>query len=158
METKMITKIIYYLIFPFCFCIVFPGCKSNQIDNEKERKEINTMLDSWNTAAAKADFNAYFNYLSDDAVFIGTDATENWDKKSYMIWAKPFFDKGKAWDFKSIERHIYFDKSGKTAWFDELLNTQMKICRGSGVLIKSNSTWKIQQYVLSFLTTKQILL
>jgi len=35
------------------------------------------------------------------------------------------------------------------AWFDELLNTQMKICRGSGVLIKTDNTWKIQQYVLS---------
>jgi hypothetical protein len=35
------------------------------------------------------------------------------------------------------------------AWFDELLNTQMKICRGSGVMIKIGNDWKIQQYVLS---------
>jgi hypothetical protein len=38
---------------------------------------------------------------------------------------------------------------GKTAWFDELLNTQMKICRGSGVLVKIGQEWKIKQYVLS---------
>jgi hypothetical protein len=38
---------------------------------------------------------------------------------------------GKAWNFTVLERHIYFDQS-KKAWFDELLNTQMKICRGSG--------------------------
>jgi hypothetical protein len=30
-----------------------------------------------------------------------------------------------------------------------LLNTRMKICRGSGVLIKKGNEWKIQQYVLS---------
>jgi hypothetical protein len=34
------------------------------------------------------------------------------------------FDQGKAWNFTAMERHIYVDKSGKTAWFDELLNTQ----------------------------------
>jgi hypothetical protein len=35
------------------------------------------------------------------------------------------------------------------AWFDELLNTQMKICRGSGVLVFINGKWKIKHYVLS---------
>ena len=48
-----------------------------------------------------------------------------------------------------MERHIYFDETGKTAWFDELLNTQMKICRGSGVLVKIGKEWKIKQYILS---------
>jgi hypothetical protein len=145
----MAMKKVFYLIIPFYLCYIFYSCKSNEIDTVKERKEINSILDSWNAAAAKADFNTYFNYLSNDAVFIGTDATENWDKKSFMVWAKPIFDKGKAWNFKSIERHIFFDKSGKMAWFDEMLNTQMKICRGSGVLIKTDNTWKIRQYVLS---------
>jgi hypothetical protein len=35
------------------------------------------------------------------------------------------------------------------AWFDELLNTQMKICRGSGVLVLIDGKWKIKHYVLS---------
>ena len=38
---------------------------------------------------------------------------------------------------------------GNMAWFDELLNTQMKICRGSGVVVKLNNDWKLKQYVLS---------
>lgn len=111
--------------------------------------QINNLLDSFNLAAAQADYNKYFNYFTDDAVFIGTDATENWDKKSFMIWAKPYFDKGKAWNFKSLKRNIYFDPTGKFVWFDELLNTQMKICRGSGVVVKIGNEWKVQQYVLS---------
>jgi hypothetical protein len=48
-----------------------------------------------------------------------------------------------------MERHIYFDKTGTFAWFDELLNTQMKICRGSGVLVKQGDDWKVKQYILS---------
>ena len=111
--------------------------------------QIVQMLDQFNDAAANADFNNYFNFFTEDAIFIGTDATENWNKTSFMTWAKPHFDKKKTWHFKSIDRHVYFSKTTDIAWFDELLNTQMKICRGSGVLIKQNNQWKIQQYVLS---------
>jgi hypothetical protein len=115
----------------------------------KETASINAMLDGWHKAAATANFNDYMNAMTDDAIFIGTDATENWNKKDFMAFAKPYFDKGKAWSFTALERHVYFDKSRKTAWFDELLNTQMKICRGSGVLVKEGKVWKIKHYVLS---------
>ena len=114
-----------------------------------EKDKINQLLDNWHKAAAETKFDAYFSALAEDAIYIGTDATENWNKKDFQVWAKPFFDKGSAWSFTALERHIYFDKTGKTAWFDELLNTQMKICRGSGVLIKVGKEWKIQHYVLS---------
>lgn len=68
----------------------------------------------------------------------------------FKTFAKPYFDKGQAWNFKLLgQRHIYFDPSGKIAWFDELLDTQMKICRGSGVLVKIGKQWKIKHYVLS---------
>jgi hypothetical protein len=115
----------------------------------KEKTSIITLLDNWHKAAAEAKFDTYFGYLSEESIFIGTDATENWNKKQFMDFAKPYFDKGRAWNFTAIERNIYFDKSGKIAWFDELLNTQMKICRGSGVAIKEGKEWKIKHYVLS---------
>lgn len=114
-----------------------------------EKAKINSVLDSWHKAAAEAKFDTYFGMMSEESIFIGTDATENWNKKDFMAFAKPYFDKGKAWNFTALERHVYFDKSGKTAWFDELLNTQMKICRGSGVLVKTGNEWKIKHYVLS---------
>ncbi len=116
---------------------------------KKDKIQINFMLDSFNLAAAQADYEKYFDFFADDATFLGTDATENWKKEDFMRWVKPFFDRGSVWDFTSMERNIYFLPSGDVAWFDELLNTQMKICRGSGVLIKKNNEWKIQQYVLS---------
>ncbi len=147
----------FYCLFLFSFILLVAveSCsstvsKDNQnVTEEKNRHEIYTMLDSFNFAAAKADFKTYFNFYTEDAIFIGTDATERWNKKDFMAYAKPHFDKGKAWNFKSLERHIYFDQSENIAWFDELLNTQMKICRGSGVLIKQGSSWKVRQYVLS---------
>ena len=42
-----------------------------------------------------------------------------------------------------------FSKNNKTAWFDELLETDLGICRGSGVLTLTKEGWKIQHYVLS---------
>jgi hypothetical protein len=111
--------------------------------------QIASMLDSFNVAAANADYNRYFNFYTEDATFNGTDATENWDKAAFMVWAKPFFDKKKTWNFTAIARNIYTGKYADIAWFEELLNTQMKICRGSGVVVKVGNDWKVQQYVLS---------
>jgi hypothetical protein len=129
--------------------VLFSVIGQAQIKKNAAEQKINTTLDAWHKAAAGAKFDAYFDLMTADAIFIGTDATENWNKKEFEIYAKPHFDKGKAWSFMAIERHVYFDKSGKTAWFDELLNTQMRICRGSGVLVKIGNEWKIQHYVLS---------
>jgi ketosteroid isomerase-like protein len=117
--------------------------------NTTEKAAIEKVLNEWHKAAADANYKAYFEELTEDAIFIGTDATENWTKPQFEAFAKPYFDKGKAWNFKALERHIYVSPDGKMAWFDELLDTQMKICRGSGVLIKSNNAWKIKHYVLS---------
>lgn len=114
-----------------------------------QKKNVSKVLDDLNEFAAKADFKNYFDLYAEESTFIGTDATEIWDKKQFMDFAKPYFDKGKAWNFKSLKRNIYFSKDGKYAWFDELLDTQMKICRGSGVLEKVGDRWKIKQYVLS---------
>jgi hypothetical protein len=122
---------------------------STSLFGQSDKETINSLLDNWHKDAAETNFATYFNAMTDDAIFIGTDATENWNKKAFQDFAKPYFDKGKAWNFTSIERHIYFSKDKKTAWFDELLDTQMKICRGSGVLVKTKNEWKIKHYVLS---------
>ncbi len=135
------------LIIFAAFSLTFANDTKNQ--RNKDKVQIAKMLDDFNVAAANADYQKYFNFFAENGIFIGTDATENWDKKSFMIWAKPYFDKKRTWNFKAIERHIFVDKGGKFAWFDELLDTQMKICRGSGVLTKQGKEWKLQQYVLS---------
>ena len=129
--------------------LTLSGCKSMMENQTISKTNINSTLDVWHKAAADANYNDYCSVMTDDAVFIGTDATENWNKTAFQAYSKPHFDKGKAWSFTALERHIYFDETGKTAWFDELLDTQMKICRGSGVLIKIGKEWKIKHYVLS---------
>lgn len=134
-------------VYIFLFVVLISCSPIQKMENQKT--EINNILDNWHKAAAEANYENYFGAMSNESIFIGTDATENWNKKEFQAFAKPYFDKGKAWSFKAIERNIYFSENGKMVWFDELLSTQMKICRGSGVLIKENGQWKIKHYVLS---------
>ncbi|CAM2779631.1 SnoaL-like domain-containing protein [Flavobacterium succinicans] len=136
--------------FSLSILILVLGVVSSYAQTEATaQQQVTSVLDSWHKAAAQAQFDAYFGLMTNDAIFIGTDANENWNKTAFQAFAKPYFDKGKAWNFTAIERHVYIDKSGTLAWFDELLSTQMKICRGSGVLVKVGDSWKIQHYVLS---------
>jgi len=114
-----------------------------------EKVPIEAVLDAWHNAASEADFDTYFSLMTDDGVFLGTDATENWQNQEFRNFSKPYFDKGRAWSFTAVERNIYVDTDANFAWFDELLDTQMKLCRGSGVLKKVDGNWKIAHYVLS---------
>jgi len=137
----------YYLL---CF-ILFFSCKIRQGHDDvvSIKEDINSNLEAWHKAAAEANFEAYFNLMTDDGVFIGTDATENWQNEQFKAFSKPYFDKGKAWSFTTLSRNIYVYDNQKLAWFDELLDTQMEICRGSGVIQKVGNQWKVKHYVLS---------
>lgn len=134
--------------------ILMIACKSSKkvISNEQNKAikaEINTTLNDWHLAATEANFNNYFGKMDSISIFIGTDASENWNRTQFANFSKPYFDKGKAWNFKTLERNVYVNQSGDFVWFDELLYTWMGTCRGSGVLEKKTNGWKIKQYVLS---------
>ena len=64
------------------------------------------LLDRFHSAAAKADFDAYFATFTPDGVFLGTDATERWTVAQFKAYAKPHFDKGRGWTYTKVERNI----------------------------------------------------
>lgn len=113
-----------------------------------DRTAIGRVLDDFHKAASDADESRYFGHMTDDAVFIGTDATERWDRNTFREYAHPHFAAGKGWTYTPRDRHIAIQ--GNVAWFDELLdNAKYGECRGTGVLRRENGTWKIVQYSLS---------
>lgn len=147
-------KKLFLLLFAITFA--FTNAQTKGFYENVQKKNVSKVLDDLNAYAASADFKNYFDLFAEESTFIGTDASEIWNKKEFMAYAKPHFDKGKAWSFKSLKRNITFSKDGKYSWFDELLETQMKICRGSGVLEKIGNTWKIRQYVLSMTIPNEV--
>jgi hypothetical protein len=113
-------------------------------------QQVTAVLDDWHQAASVADEARYFGHFAPNGVFMGTDATERWTVPAFREWAKPQFQKKSAWSFKPHDRHIDFSGDGKTAWFDEMLDTpNLGLCRGSGVLVLLGGKWKIAQYNLS---------
>jgi uncharacterized protein (TIGR02246 family) len=119
-------------------------------DAGQKKTQVAAVLDDWHQAAAAADEPRYFGHFAPDAVMMGTDATERWSRDEFRQWAKPYFDKGKAWHFKPVRRNIAFSKDAAVAWFDEALDTpNLGPARGSGVLVWDGKAWKIAQYNLS---------
>jgi len=112
---------------------------------------IGEVLDAFHDAASRADGALYFSLFAEDAVFIGTDATERWSVEEFRAFAEPYFSKGHGWTYTKTERHIDLAVSDKTAWFDEMLwNEKYGTCRGTGVVVLTDNGWRIAQYHLTF--------
>lgn len=113
---------------------------------------LNQLVDNWHLSATNADFQKYFNSTTEDFVFLGTAPGERWNKVDFQSFCKPYFDKGKAWDFKPSNRIWNFTANGSVAYFDEDLETWMESSRGSGIcVLDANGEWKIAYYNLTVL-------
>ena len=130
--------------------ICFLGFARSVASAQTSAQQVGAVLDDWHQAAAVADEARYFGHFAPNGVFMGTDATERWTLAEFRRWAQPSFQRKSAWSFKPHDRHVDFSGDGKTAWFDEMLDTpNLGLCRGSGVLLSLGGKWKIVQYNLS---------
>lgn len=148
-------------IFVFVSLLVVTSCMQTEKASKEEyinsKEEISSLLDNWHKAAAEAKYANYFKLMDSISVFVGTDASEIWSKEQFAEFSKPYFDKGEAWSFEAIDRNIYFGKHNDVAWFDEVLDTWMGLCRGSGVLEASEGEWVIRHYVLSVAIPNEVI-
>ena len=110
---------------------------------------VDETLDLFHRRASDADV-AYFKLFIEDAVFIGTDATERWTLSAFKEYALPYFEKGQGWTYLPVTRHVNFSPDRTIAWFDEILDNQrFGTTRSSGVLIQTQDGWKVSQYHLT---------
>ncbi len=117
----------------------------------QDTTRLNAFMDAWHQSASDANFDGYFNVMREDFVFLGTAPGERWKKDEFAKFSKPYFDKGKAWDFKASNRIWEFGAGKKIVWFDEDLDTWMEGCRGSGIMIRKGKEWKLVYYNLTVL-------
>ena len=124
----------------------------------EDEKAIIAVLDDFHDAAAKADKDRYLGHFTEDGAFLGTDEWERWPlKPDFTEYVDMRFKNG-GWSYHSEKKVIAFSKDGSVAWFDEtsISNRNGGRFRGSGVLEKIDGTWKIAQYVLSFLVYNEV--
>jgi len=133
-------------------------CRNKTPTDKYERKAtLIKFIDNWHRAASKAEMEPYFNAMSDDAIYVGTDPDEFWTKPQFKAWAKSYFENGKAWHFETIKRDIFFTDDEDLAWFNEKLNTSMGTCHATGVAEYTRNGWKIKYYQLSVTVSNELL-
>lgn len=113
------------------------------------------VLDALHARASAADFDGYFALYTDDAVFLGTDATERWSVDEFRDYTRARFATGVGWTYVPVERHLA--RAGDVIWFDELLEGRaLGPCRGTGVLLREDGRWRIAHYSLTVLVPNEI--
>lgn len=109
---------------------------------------VDGVLDALHAAAARADADSYLDLVSSDFVFLGTDATERWDRAAFEAYARGRFDAGNGWAYEVVSRRA--TARGDVVFFDEdLANANLGACRSTGVLVRDGGRLKVAQYSLS---------
>jgi hypothetical protein len=128
---------------------VATGCSAPEaapLDRAAEAAAAEAVLSDLHRLASEADFGAYFQLFTPDAVFMGTDATERWSVDDFRGYASA----SSGWTYEMTERNLFLDEDGRTAWFDERLeNANYGETRGTGVLLRTEDGWEIAQYNLT---------
>ena len=123
-------------------------------DRQQEAR-VEAILDALHRAASEADEETYFSLFTDDAIFLGTDATERWTIEEFRTFALPYFERESAWTYTPRERNVTVfpspgAKRNDIAMFDEILDQKKYgTCRGSGLLRQIDGKWRIAQYHLT---------
>lgn len=150
-------------LFPLILAsFILVGCATvhpmrQKLHDDFDRLEIGSVTSAWHFAAQWGMFDEYFDAMTDDAVFLGTDATERWTKAEFMEYAREPFADNSGWTYKPRDQHVAFSDDRQTAWVDELLdNEKYGTLRGTAVLVKQGDDWKIAHYSLTFLVPNEI--
>lgn len=122
------------------------SCAKSNRSQQADITAINRVLDGYHLAAANGEWDTYFDLMSEDGVFIGTDARERWGKLEFRQYSSG----SNGWVYTPQQRNINITPDGQSAWFDEaLLSQSYGTSRGTGVLIRTAQGWKISQYHLT---------
>ncbi|MBC3935747.1 nuclear transport factor 2 family protein [Undibacterium rugosum] len=130
--------------------IALPARTASQL-----QEEVNRFLNEWHDDAAHSRLS-YFDKMTPDAVYIGTDKTERWTLDEFKTWAKPHFARPSAWAFKVNQRHLQMTEDQSVIWFDEQLTTAMGLCQASGVIRNTPQGLKIAHYQLSLAVPNEL--
>ena len=123
--------------------------KGKCVDEKMQEATIDSLINVWHHAAAVADENTFFGLMAEDAIYIGTDASERWLRDELKEWSSKAFERETAWAFKPLSREVTIGPGNRIAWFDETLDTWMGVCRSTGILEMRDDEWKLVHYQLS---------
>ena len=139
------------------FLVVIGVLAGSFVAAQDPEASIHAALDGLHESAAASNMDRYFGHYTENAVFLGTDASERWALEEFKGYAAPAFAEGRGWTYKVRSRNLIRTQSTEVYGFDEILfNEKLGLCRGSGVIEQVGDRWLISQYVLSMLIPNEI--
>ncbi len=132
-------------------------CRNTTPGKYEKKATLIKFIDQWHKDASEANFDEYFDAISENGIYIGTDPDEYWTKQEFKEWARTYFDDTPAWHFETIKRNIFFNNDEDLAWFSEKLNTSMGVCHATGIAELTRNGWKIKYYQLSVTVPNELL-
>jgi ketosteroid isomerase-like protein len=140
----------HWLVIPFLAGSLLSAQALSRSSIREATTAVAAVLDDWHLAAAQSDEERFFSRMAPEAVFLGMDEKERWTKDAFRKWAHEGFEGHMTWHFKASQRNIALSEDGGVAWFDEVIDMSGNgTARGSGVLVKTGTSWMIAQYNLS---------
>ena len=137
-------------------CASGPGVRRASLHEKGLAFDVRLVLEQWHFAADQGLFDMYFGLMTDDAVFLGTDESERWEKDEFMGYAREPFRDGHGWTYTPRDRFIVVSDDEKTAWVDEVLDHERYgVLRGTAVLKFVGEDWKIAHYSLTMLVPNE---
>jgi len=134
------------------------ACQDKNPLNKYENKAVLIkFIDTWHLNASEAKFDEYFNAISENGIYIGTDPQEYWTKQEYREWVSKTLKPNNGFHFEIIDRNIFFNDEEDIAWFNEKLKTDMGVCHATGIATNTRSGWKINYYQLSVTVPNDLL-
>jgi hypothetical protein len=153
----LLTTLVMLLLMPV-LAAEEPGSLDAQLSpRDANRALIGQLLDGLHRAAAESDAQDYFARYTEEAVFLGTDASERWSIAEFKAYAAKPFAEGRGWRYDVVSRHLVPTGNPEIYGFDEVLsNEKLGLCRGSGLVVFDGARWRVAQYVLSMLIPNAI--
>ena len=114
-------------------------------------QRIITVLENHHKATASRNIELLKDCFVSWAQFVGTDDSEQWSLEEYVSCLE---GTESGWDMtECLSRFIHMVGTVKipsAMFFEVVRHAKYGLMRGSGVVIKDETEWKIVQYVLSF--------
>lgn len=105
------------------------------------------VLDELHRAGEAADSAAFLSVLTGEAVVLGMDNGQLLQGESLRSYVNNRFAEDRSWKYRASQRHISYSDHGAVAWFNEALeHPDGGSAWGTGVLVRSDTSWKIAQY------------
>lgn len=134
--------------------LVSMSLTTNEIANPNA--EMDKVIDQWHQAAAVGDSAGFFGLMTADAIYLGTDEKERWDRTSMGKDLGKYFNGKKAWKFIPYNRKYIVLEDKKSILFDECLSTWMGPCKATGKLTKVKGKWLISYYNLNVAVSNDV--